>query len=40
MFGLQAGGSYFYAKESDRVNDGAVDANNYITLEGVVYMAD
>ena len=34
MFGLQAGGSYFYAKESDRVNDGAVDANNYMTLEG------
>jgi hypothetical protein len=34
MFGLQAGGSYFYAKESDRVNDGAVDASNYMTLEG------
>jgi hypothetical protein len=34
MFGLQVGGSYFYAKESDRVDDGAVDANNYMTLEG------
>lgn len=34
VFGLQAGGSYFYAKESSRVNDGTVDANNYMTLEG------
>jgi hypothetical protein len=32
--GLQAGGFYYYAKESDRVDDGTVDASNFITLEG------
>lgn len=34
MFGLQTGGSYYYAKESDRYDDGFVDASNFMTLEG------
>jgi hypothetical protein len=33
-FGLQFGGFYYYAKESDRVNNVAVDASNFMTLEG------
>jgi len=34
LFGVQAGGFYYYAYEWDEVDDGTVDAINEITLEG------